>query len=374
MSTGQPPLRDSYEGIYNRALDLARAGDIEGSIRLFRRLTDRLASLTENILRRRPELGELHLQARQQLVSLLASEGRYAEAIEVEQVLLDTHPGEARRWHRELAVLRCAKGEVETGLKELQALAEDSPGDFEGWLLLGIENRLAGRFGDSHKSLDKALGVCQQTDAEDCADIHYQRFLLFKEMKQLDDAIAAWEVAISQNPEIGRTIRQVYEMLTRAGRYSDAQRYIARDENRLQADFQRGLISSLTGKSLEARETWRQVARLDPNDYEYGHDAWVEAVLRLGDPDPALEWLQDALPRFGTPRLLVLSGIGWAMREDEELAGVLFQQAINMQRRQRPPKKKLDSTDWQLLDSLVSDEEAKTALKSYFAVIATLWG
>jgi len=360
--------------MYNRALNLARAGDIEGSIGLFRRLSDRLASLTENILRRRPELGELHQQARLQLVNLLASEGRFAEAIEVEQVLLDTHPSETKRWQRELAVLRCAKGDVETGLKELQALAAESPGESEGWLLLGIENRLAGRFGDSQESLDKALLVCQHSDAEDCADIHYQRFLLFKEMKQLDDALAAWENATSQNPEIGRTVRQVYEMLTQAGRYSDAQRYIARDENRMQAGFQRGLISSLTGKSIEARETWRQVARLDPNDYEYGHDAWVEAVLRLGDPDPALEWLQDSLPRYGTPRLLVLSGIGWAMRKDDELAGALFQQAINMQRRQRPPKKKLDSTDWHLLDSLVSDEEAKTALKSYFAVIETLWG
>jgi len=374
MSASHPPLRDSYEGMYNRALALARSGDIEGAVELLRRLTGRLANLTENILRRRPELGELHQQARLQLANLLASEGRYAEAIEVEQVLLETHPGETSRWRRELAVLRCAKGEVDAGLKELQALAEEAPDQLEGWLLLGSENRLAGRFAESRKALDNALALCQESDDEDCADVHYQRFLLFKEMKQLDGALAAWEEAVSHNPEIGRTVRQVYELLTQAGRYSEAQRYIARDENRLQAGFQLGLVASLTGKSIEAREAWRQVARLDPNEYEYGHDAWVEAVLRLGNPDPALEWLQDSLPRYGTPRLLVLSGIGWAMRKDTELAGILFQQAINMQRRERPPKKKLDSSDWHLLDSLVSDEEAKTALKPYFAVIATLWG
>jgi tetratricopeptide (TPR) repeat protein len=360
--------------MYNRALALTRSGDIEGSIELLRRLTSRLANLTDNILRRRPELRDLHQQARLQLASLLASEGRYAEAIEVEQVLLDTHPDETARWRRELAVLRCAKGEVEAGLKELQTLAEESPGVLEGWLLLGIENRLAGRFAESQKALGKALTLCQEIDAEDCADVHYQRFLLFKEMKQLDDALAAWEEATSLNPEISRTVREVYKLLTQAGRYSDAQRYIARDENRLQAGFQQGLIASLTGKSIEAREAWRQVARMDPNEYEYGHDAWVEAVLRLGNPDPALEWLQDSLPRYGSPRLLVLSGIGWAMRKDAELAGILFQQAINMQRRERPPKKKLGSTDWHVLDSLVNDEETKTALKPYFAVIETLWG
>lgn len=374
MNASQPALRDSYEGLYNRALAQAGAGDIEGSIGLLRRLTGRLASLTEGILRRRPELSELHRQARLQLTNLLAAEGRYAEAIEVERVLLNTHPGESTRWLRELAVLRCAKGEVDAGLNELRALAQESPDDSEGWLLLGIENRLAGRFVESQQALDKALAVCQESDAKDCADVHYQRFLLFREMKQLDDALAAWEESASQNPEISRTIRQVYELLTQAGRYREAQRYLDRDENRLQAGFQQGLIASLTGKSIEAKEAWREVARMDPNDYEYGHDTWVESVLRLGDPDPALEWLQDSLPRYGTPRLLVLSGIGWAMRKDTELAGILFQQAINMQRRERPPKKKLDSKEWQLLDSLVRDEEAKTALRPYFAVIETLWG
>ena len=97
-------------------------------------------------------------------------------------------------------------------------------------------------------------------------------------------------------------------------------------------------------------------------------------MLRLGDPEPALEWLQEALPRHGTPRLLVLSGIGWAMRGDSDLAARLFQQAINILRRQRPPKKKIEGADWRLLDSLVTDEEAKKPLKSYFAVVETIWG
>ena len=96
--------------------------------------------------------------------------------------------------------------------------------------------------------------------------------------------------------------------------------------------------------------------------------------MRLGDSEPALEWLQESLPQYGTPRLLVLSGIGWAMRQDVELATALFQQAINLLRRQRPPKQKLDRADWQLLDSLVADDETKTPLKSYFAVVETLWG
>jgi tetratricopeptide (TPR) repeat protein len=309
-----------------------------------------------------------------ELVNLLASEGRFAEAIEVGEVLLETHPEEAGTWRRTLAILRTAKGEVEEGLAELRTLAEETPDEPDGWIVLGAESRLAGRLVESQDALDRALEVCSEHETDKLASIHYQRFLLYKEMKQLDDALAAWEEAVGQDPEVGKTVREVYTMLTEVGRYSDARSYIARDENTMQAGFQEGLIASLTGQPHEANVAWRQVADLSPDGYEYGHDAWVESVLRLGDPEPALEWLQDSLPKYGTPRLLVLSGIGWAMRDDPELAGLLFQQAINLRRREQPPKQKLDGTDWRLLDSLVADDEVKAPLKSYFAIIETLWG
>ena len=62
------------------------------------------------------------------------------------------------------------------------------------------------------------------------------------------------------------------------------------------------------------------------------------------------------------------------MRDDGELAALLFQRAIDLLRRERPPKQKLDSADWRLLDSLVADDEIKTTLKPYFAVVETVWG
>jgi tetratricopeptide (TPR) repeat protein len=374
LTMSQTALPDSYEGIHERARTLLQSGDIEGSIALYRRLTDKLNNLPDRILDRRPQLRDLHREARLMLANLLASEGRYAEALEVERVLLKTHPEQADRWRRELAVLRIAKGEVEAGLTELRELAEEGPDEPGRWIVLGMENRLAGRLGDSQGALDQALDVCPADDNDNLAAIHFQRFLLFREMKRVDDALAAWEEAVAHSPETGSTAREVYTMLTEEGRYEEALRYVARDQNSLQAGFQRGLVASLTGRSREAKQEWRDVANLDPSDFEYGHDAWVEAVLRLGDPDPALEWLQESLPRYGTVRLLVLSGIGWAMRNDPEVAAALFQQAINLLRRRRPPKQKLDRADWQLLDSLVADEETKPPLKSYFAVVESLWG
>lgn len=373
MTVERPPLSDSYEGLLNRAQLSFRSGDVQGAIVLYRRLVDKLGRLSDRILARRPELRDLHLQARQELASLLRLEGRYAEAIEVKEVLLESHPDQADRWRSELAVLRLSHGDVEAGLSELQTLAEKEPDDARRWLALGAETLIEGRFAESQAALERALEVAggdQQTTAE----VHYQRFRLYRQMGRLDDALAAWEAAVVSDAQAGTTVREVYTMLTDTGRYGEAQRYIARDENPLQAALQQGLIAYLTGNAAQARRHWREVADLDPDEYEYGHDAWVEAVLRLGDPDPALGWLQGALGERGTPRLLILSGIGWAMRQDLELATVLFQQAINVLRRARPAKQKLDSADWRLLDSLVTDDELKAALKPYFAIVETVWG
>jgi tetratricopeptide (TPR) repeat protein len=305
---------------------------------------------------------------------MLHSGGRFGEAIEVEKVLLNTHPEQADMWRTDIAIHRLAKGEVQEGLAELQALAEEEPGTTVRWLVLAHESRIEGRFPESQAAIDRALETVDQGDHSAQAQAYYLQFLLHKEMGQPDKAVEAWDKAADLDAEAGKTVREVYAMLADIGRYTDALRYVDRDDNPMQAGNQRGIIANLTGDSARAKQEWQKVAKLDAAEFEYGHDAWVEAVLRLGDSEPALEWLQEYLPQFGTPRLLVLSGIGWAMRQDGELAATLFQQAIDLLQRGRPPKQKLDSTDWRLLDSLVTDDELKTGLKRYFAVVETLWG
>lgn len=373
MSETRPPLRDSYEQVLNRARVAFRSGNPEEAITLYRRLVDKLSRLSEPVLARRPELRDLHRETRLELATILRFEGRYAEAIEVMEVLLESHPDDADAWRTDMAILRMSKGEVETGLAELRALAEQDPANPWRWTTLGREARIEGHFADSQAALDQASLVGIEGDAQQQAENDYQRFLLFKVMGQHDDALAAWEQAVQWHDEVGKTISQVYTMLTDAGRYSDALRYVEQDDNALQAGFQRGIIAQRTGNAAQALQEWEQVAQLNPEQYDAGHDAWVESVLRLGNPEPALEWLQDNLSQRGTSRLLALSGIGWAMRQDVELATALLQQAINLTRRERPPRKKLGSDDWRLLDALVTDDEIKANLRSYFAVVETLW-
>ncbi len=373
MTLSRPPLRDSYEGLYSQAQMAQRAGDTDAAISLYRRLVSRLGRLNERILGRRPDLGEMHLRAGLELTELLRAEGRYAEAYETKNQLTTSHPHMAEEWRRDLAVMRVAKGDVDPGLAELQTLAEEDAGNPGGWIALGNEARIEGRFSESQAALDRALDVSSRDNPWELADVYFQRFLLYKEMGSLDNAVAAWEEAVNWDLEKRSTIRELYTMLADAGRYSEAQQYIDQDENPLQSGFQRGLIAQLTGNNTKARDEWQAVAELDPGSFERGHDCWVESVLRLGDPEPALRGLQELLAKLPTPRLLTLAGIAWAMRDDKELAKALLQQSIKQLRRHRPPKQKLDSTDWRLLNSLITDDKMKSELKPYFAVVETVW-
>jgi len=162
-------------------------------------------------------------------------------------------------------------------------------------------------------------------------------------------------------------------MLTDAGLYSTARTYVDRDSNDLRAGMQRGLLDLMTGKPGEAMQGWRTVAALDPLSFAHGQEAWTEAVLRVGDPQPVLDRLDGLLSRFGSTRMLILGGMAWAMSGKAETAGALLQRAIDLLRRERPPKTKLDGADWRLLTSLVPYAEMRTALKPYFAVIETTW-
>ncbi len=375
------PLPGSYEGLFIQARSLAQVDLIPDAIAAYQRLIQKLSSLSDKIQSRRPELKDLRKQALVELIDLLSWERRFAEAVDCQKALLDldTDPKRAALWRRRLASLRIQKGETESGLADLRALAEEVPDDPWNWLGLGEEARLEGRLAESLTAFDGALTAAGQSQDEEqktetLASIYYRRFLLFKEMARWDDAVQAWEQAAALKPDdVAETIPDLYKALTEAGLYGMARTYVDRDSNSLHAGMQRGLLNFMTGKPVDAMQEWRAVAALDPLSFDRGQDAWMEAVLRVGDPKPVLDRLDDLLSGYGSPQVLILGGMAWAMSGEAETAKAMLQRAIDLLRRDRPPKIKLDGADWRLLTSLVPHAEMRTALKSYFAVIETTW-
>ena len=373
------PLPNSYEGLFIQARGLAQIDLMPDAIAAYQYLIGKLDGLSDKILRRRPELEDLRKQALVELTDLLAWERRFAEAVEYQKELMERDPERATVWRRRLASLRIQKGETESGLADLRALAEETPDDPWNWLSLGEEARLEGRLTESLAAFDRAVSTASQVEdekrrTEALASTHYRRFLLLKEMARWDDATKAWEEAAALKPdEVAETLPDLYKMLTDAGLYSTARTYVDRDTNSLRAGMQRGLLDLMTGKPGEAMEGWRAVAALDPLSVESGQEAWMEAVLRAGDPQPVLDRLDDLLAGHGSARVLILGGMAWAMMGKAETAGAMLQQATDLLRRERPPKTKLDGADWRLLTSLVPYAELRAALKPYFAVIETTW-
>jgi tetratricopeptide (TPR) repeat protein len=378
MSQSSPtthlPLPDSYEGLLLQARDLQQTGRVPDAIALYQRLIDKLGRLSITVLDRRPELRNLRKQAIVEAIDLLHWEQRFSEAVELQKELLDSDPERAVIWRRRLASLRIQKGDVETGLADLRALVKEEPDDPWNWLGLGHETLLQGRFAESQAALDGALGAASKEEKETLTAIYYERFWLFKEMSRWDDAVQAWEQGLAVEPDrMQGTISEVHKMLTDAGLYGMARTYVERDQNPLSAGLQRGMLNYLTGKPADAAQEWRKVAALDPAEPEDGQEAWMEAVLRLGDPAPVLEKLEGLLLGYESTRILFLAGMAQAMHNEADHARALLEQTVHLLRRERPPKQKLDSADWRLFNALVPDAQLKAALKPYFAVIETTW-
>jgi tetratricopeptide (TPR) repeat protein len=376
------PLPDSYEGLFIQARSLVQADLVPDAIAAYQRLIQKLGGLSDRVLDRRPQLKNMRKQAIVELIDLLEWERRFAEAMEYQKNLLDNDPERATVWRRRLATLRIQKGETEPGLTDLRALAEEVPDDPWNWLSLGEETRLEGRFAESLAAFERAASAAsvggqaqdEKRGADALASAHYRQFLLFKDMARWDDAVKAWEEAAALKPdEVTETLPDLYKMLTEAGLYSMARTYVDRDTNSLRAGMQRGLLDLMTGKPGEAMQGWRTVAALDPLSFDSGQEAWIEATLRWGDPQPVLDRLDALLSGHGSTRVLILGGMAWAMSGKAETAGAMLQRAIDLLRRERPPKSKLDGADWRLLTELVPYADLRAALKPYFAVIETTW-
>jgi tetratricopeptide (TPR) repeat protein len=361
-------LDGSYEAILGRARGLYQDGDLEGAMAQYRRLVDRLARLSDRVLERRPSLREMRVSAILELGQLLEWDGRIGEAIELKRRLVELAPEEELFWKRHLAVLRVRKGEVDAGLEELRALAEADPEDPAGWNILATHLRLAGRLSRAEEILDRALAIPEQ-DPQVRGQVHLNRALLYKALAQVDEALAAWEEAVQDAPDIVETVPEMVDLLIDVGRLDEALAYVERDADELRRGLHRGIVLARQGKPGRARAAWTDVHEMDPATTQGSRAAWLEATLRLGDPDAGLDRFEELLTGESSARLFLLGGMGWAMKGDLEAARVGFRVALEAMSRDYPPTYKFDSKDWRLLDQLVDTPETKAQLKAHFAVV-----
>ena len=358
-------VSDSYEYIYALAESNLARGDYETAQANFQRLSERLSQLKPVVLERRPELRNLLLVSLGKEAEIHHIQGEYEEAVELYQKAIDMAPETRGRWQRDLALVRIDMGQVEEGLDELRAQAIATPGDSELWLTIGVECEALGRLDEAEENLERAARSA--ADPEDKTEAYLALFDLYRAQGQVEQAMTAWEQAWEGNEE-SDYVFPMYQMMWEAGDLERAREYLRREKNPLRKGFHQGLMEASEGEDEEAAKRWKQVAKMDPLEYDEGHEAWAEAALRVDhQPEEVIAALAAVLEAGSfTSRGLILQAIAEARIGHAEHAEDVLEMARNLGMRTRPREEKLSLAHWALFDELVTDDEIKGQLQPYF--------
>jgi len=359
-------LSDSYEYIYALAESNLARGDYDTAQANFQRLSDRLSKLKPVVLERRPELRNLLLVSLGKQAEIHHIRGEFEEAVEIFQQAMEIAPETRDRWRRDLALVYIDMGQTEQGLDELRAQAIAHPGDSELWLSIGVECEALGRLDEAEENLRRAARSA--SDSDEKTEAYLALFDFYRAQDRVEEALAAWEQAWEGEDQDSDYVFPLYQMMWEAGDLERAQAYLRREKNPLRKGFHEGLMADSQGDSEEATKRWRRVAKMNPLEFNEGHEAWAEAALRVNHPPQEIIGAMAAILEAGdfTPRGLILQAVAEARIGHVEHAQDILEMARNIGMRSRPREVKLSAAHWVLFDELVSDDDIKEQLRPYF--------
>jgi tetratricopeptide (TPR) repeat protein len=359
-------LADSYEAIYRRAIMQMAAGKLDEAIASMLRIVNRLRRLRPETLARKPNLQDTLLSAWQGVIQFLRWEERYDQAIAVCESVLE-HLPDPDDGRRRIASLMIERGDVEDGLARMRQIGEERP-SFGSWSDLGAEHLILKRYDEAEAFFQSALSLAGSN--EEAATTNVSLFRVYQESDRVDQALGAWSMAVVLNPDMGDEVYQVYGWLIERGHLEEAKKYLERERTPIRHAFFSGLIDWQVGDQDAARQKWRDVLEMEIDEQGTGIEAWIEAALRLGEPQKAVD-LDGSMFDRSTPvsiKVTVLMGTAYAMLDEVQDAGEWFDQALVRLQRGWPSRDKVPATEWALFASLVSNEDIVQRMAAYFEV------
>jgi tetratricopeptide (TPR) repeat protein len=359
-------VSDSYEYIYALAESSLARGDFETAQANYQRLSERLSKLKPAVLERRPELRNLLVVSLAKQAELHHIHGEYEQSIELYEEVIEMVPEARDRWLGEMALVRIDMGQAEEGLDMLRAQAIAHPGDSAPWLTIGVEAEALGRLEEAEENLQRASRTA--SDPDDKARAYLALFDLYREQGRVDEALAAWDQAWEGDGQESGYVFPLYQMMWEAGDLERSREYLSQEKNPLRKGFHQGLLATSEGNLDEATKQWKRVAKMNPLEYDEGHDAWAESALRVDHPPEEVIGVLSSVLEAGnfTPRGLLLQGIAEARIGHLEHAQEVLEVARNIGMRTRPREEKLPEAHWTLFDELVEDDEIKDQLQHLF--------
>ena len=357
-------LNDSYEAIYRRAISQMAFGQTDQAIESLWRIVNRLTRLRPETLQRRETLQEILLATWESLVQFLRWEKRYQEAIRACEAVTK-HLPLAQGAERRIASLMIERGDVEEGLVAMRQIAEGNP-SFVSWADLGAEYAALLRYEQAESCYQSALALAK--DNAEAAIANLGSFRVCRETDRADDALSAWGMAVVLDPEMGEHVSEVYTWLIERGDLELAEEYLGREQDQARHAFYQGLLDWQVGREDAAQSRWNDVLDMDIADQDIDAAVWIEAALRLGEPERAIESEpiltgENTVPSVDTATVL---GIAYAMLDQIEDAKRWFDVVVQRLRRGWPATYKIEKHGWKLLNSLVPNQETVQVLADYF--------
>jgi tetratricopeptide (TPR) repeat protein len=359
------PLTDSYEAIYEKAVDLASQGRWDDALVEYRRILDRLSRLSRSALRSRPDLVDLVSHVAAEMSDLMVDLERPDEAIELLCRMADVFPDDEAIWLTQAARCRIEKGDAEQALAELQALAQNDPVHSITALGMGEAYMALESYEEALANFDRSIQLATQPAAK--ADGYLAMVYAYMALGQPDQVARAWDAAVALDPTIADGISSIYEYYLGMFEPETARLFIEREPNPLKRGLYSGIADELEGHPDSARKQWRRVFHEDITAETEGIESWMEAGLSLGASGKVVDTVTPLLGQGAHLDVdaVILLAVAWAMEGDVEAADK-FLETLRLDPRLTDKEGKLLNRYYDAIEGFVTDEAVKEALWHHF--------
>ena len=211
--------------------------------------------------------------------------------IEKLQTLLQKDPSNFQA-RRELSILLARDGFNEEALSNLKYLSKYFPEDAEIWYNLGIQYEKVKDFKRAKKSYEKAIEILPQDD------FLYNYGETLVELEEWDEALAAFQIVIKNNPTDGNShfnIGLCYFKKDEINLATDHfQKAVELNPQDLFAHFYLGNIYQMNGLTNFAIRSYEKVLEISP-DYSWAYFNLASIAYKNGNLEEAREYLEKTI-------------------------------------------------------------------------------
>lgn len=369
-------VKGSWEDLLVQGQQMAARQD-DAVIPHLQRLIDRLSKFPAGQrMAANGRLNDLLLQAAIDLQRYLCFRDRYAEALDVN---LQARPFLAAAlrigWDAHAAAIQVQAGDLDAGVAAFCQLAETA-----GMLQWTNAILVAAESGRLELAQSAVLGaerwlnrtyagaMSEEMARNDLARLCYLRSRLALCAGNADESLAWFEQARTLSQAYVENPQLLYIQMIDQGAYAHAERLLRHEQaNSIRAGFWQGIVHLRRNHPSEAQNAWRRVTHLElPEEESTGFLELVLAHYYLGDKEGiGLGSVLNALQADNQNwYVLILAGLGWAMRDDLNAARADLQMAL-MRQKSEAAGRKLTATWWNFCTDLLNETQQQAIVEFF---------